>query len=126
MTATRATGKEIRQAVEYWRLALGLDGWNFTVQIGPIPDGHYGTADVQVPYKKAHLRFYPKGMQENGETVDGMVVHEILHLVGEPLAAFALAKCKTDKDKQECEDLEEALVTELERLVLRLHKRAKP
>lgn len=119
----RPSGKAIREAVAFWRTALGLDDWNFTVQIGRLPGGDYGSAEVDIPYKKAHLRFWPKGIVDAGDTVDAVVVHEIAHAIVEPLAAHALALAKTPQTREITGDLEEALTTEIERLVLRLHKR---
>lgn len=121
--ASKPTGATLTAAVKYWQLALGLEDWAYTIQIGRMPDGDYGSATVDVPYKRVHFRFYPKGIQEAQETVDGMVIHEFGHVLAEALAAKALSLCKTDKDREIVGDLEEGLVTEIERLVLRLHKR---
>lgn len=121
----RPTGKEIRDAVAYWRIALGLEAWEYTVRIGKMPDGEWGEAAVDVPYKRVAFRFYPKGMVEHGETVDGMAAHEWLHCLVGPLANRALEVGKP-KDYEGTRDAEEALTTDLERLVLRLHKRPRP
>lgn len=119
----RYTGKQIREAVKYWQTVMGLEDWNYTVRIGRLPDGDYGSAEVDVPYKRVALGFWPKGMAEMRETVDGMAVHEWCHTLVEPLAAHALRMAKTPRNRDITEELEEALTTEIERLVLRLHKR---
>lgn len=119
----KATGRQIREAVAYWRTALGLEDWNYTVRIGRIPGGDYGWAEVDVPYKRVHFRFWPQGMAENRETVDGMAVHEWMHVLTEALSAHALRMAKTPRNRDITEELEEALTTEIERLVLRLHVR---
>lgn len=119
----KASGKEIRAAVAYWRKVLDLEDWSYTVRIGRMAGGDYGSAEVDVPYKRVRLTFSPQGMHANGETVDGMALHEWLHCLVEPLAAKALSLAKTDKDREIVGDLEEGLTTDLERRILRLHKR---
>lgn len=117
------TGKELRDAVKYWQTALGLEGWSYTVRIGRLPGGDYGSAEVDVPYKKVHFRFWPKGIAEARETVDALAVHEWSHVLTEALAAHCLRLAKTPRNREITEELEEALTTEIERLVLRLHAR---
>ena len=122
---SKPTGAAIRASVAYWQTVLGLEDWVFTIQIGRLPGGDYGSCEVNIPYKKAHLRFWPQGIVDNLDTVDGVVVHELLgHIIPERLAAKALSLCKTDKDRTEVSDYEEAVATDIERLILRLHKRA--
>lgn len=117
------TGREIRAAVAYWRTILGLEDWLVTVKIGPIKDGHYGWADINIPYKKAELRFYPKGMQDAGEGIDEMTTHELCHRWTEEPFAYLLTLAKTPEEKARVEDWEEYFATTMARLALRLHQR---
>lgn len=119
----KPTGKQIRDAVAYWQTVCGLSDWHITVKIGRLPEGDYGSADVDLPYKRLLLRFWPQGMYEAREGVDEMALHELVHRFSEALAAKALKLCRTERDRKEVEDLEEELTTDIERLVLRLHKR---
>lgn len=119
----KPTGAAIKEAVQYWKTVLGMDDWEVTVRIGRMSGGDYGSAEVNIPYRRIELSFFPKGMAEKRETVDGMALHELAHKYGEALAAKALKLCRSEKDREEVEDLEEGLCTDIERLVLRLHKR---
>lgn len=122
----RPTGTEIRSAVAYWQNILGLEDWQVTVKVGRLPEGDYGSAAVDEPYRKMLLRFWPKGMQEAREGPDELAIHELCHRFTDALTARALRLARTDRDTREIEDLEEALTTDIERLVLRLHKRPRP
>lgn len=119
----KVDGKALREAVRYWQIALGMESWNYTIQIGRLPEGDYGSADVDVPYKRVHFRFWPKGIREARETVDELAVHEWAHCLTESLAAHTMRLAKTPQNREITEELEEALTTEIERLVLRLHVR---
>src|SRR5690349_9065160 len=119
----KPTGKQIRQAIEYWRIALGLDDWAYTIRIGVMPQDEWGEADVDVPYKKVRFRCYPKRMHEEGEGVDEFASHEWGHRWTEELAAYAHKLCKTDAQRKDVSDLEEKMATDIGRTFLRLHKR---
>lgn len=122
----KPTGKQIRDALEYWRLALGLEDWTYTVRIGKMPNGDWGEADVDLPYKKIRFRLYPKGMEEEGESVDEMATHEWSHRwTEEPFTEYRKL-CRTDEQRERCDALEEQLATDIARLILRLHRRPKP
>ena len=120
---TKPTGAQIRKAVAYWQVALGLEDWSYTVKVGPMPKDEWGEAVVELPYKKVHFRFYPKRMHQEGESVDEMAVHEWVHSITERFADLALSKCRTQEARDEMDDEEEALTTAIARLILRLHKR---
>ena len=122
----RPSGKAIREALEGWRIALGLDDWTYTLKVGPMPKDEWGEADVDVPYKKIRFRCYPKRMAEEGEDVEEFATHEWGHKWTEEICAFAYSLCRTDKDRARVEALEEQMATDLGRTFLRLHKRPKP
>ena len=117
----RPSGTAIREAVKYWQTALGREDWAYTIKIGRMPEGEWGEANVQVEYKRVEFRFSPSAMQKHGDTVDNCVVHEWLHTYPEALAEYAAGRGVSHKEP--VRQLEEALVTDLTTLVLRLHKR---
>lgn len=116
----KPTGADIRAALDRWRLLLGLEDWTYTLQVGKMPGGDWGKAVVDVPYKKVHFRCWPAEMVRQGDTLDEWCSHEWSHVYGESLAAYALKLCKTDKQRDEVGDLEEALTTEISRTFQRL------
>ncbi len=122
----KPTGREIRNALDYWRIACGWEDWAYTLKVGPMKEDEWAEANVLLPYRKIEFRVYPKRMVEEGESVDETCTHEWAHLMTEALAEKAHKLCRTDGDRQMVADLEEALTTDIGRLILRLHHRPKP
>jgi len=104
--------------VKYWRVKLGLTDWDVSVEVtGGLEAG--ADAEAQPAYKQAILRFDLDAISR--EELDSFVVHELLHLPVWALAEAAEHLAHRDKDKLKfLTDLEESLVTHLERVIVGL------
>lgn len=118
----KATGREIRERVAFWQKWLDLANWQIVVRVGKIAGGHRGTAEGDFDYREGVLRFDPVQMQEHGDDVDEIVLHELWHLVTlrshteiQRLAKNGIAEAKL------CA-IEEAETTHASRAFLRLAK----
>ncbi len=74
--------------VDYWKPRLGLHSWSLYVHTSPRvlwEDGiHYSATAVCTPrwkYLEADLRFATDVLIENGDILEEVVVHELMHVV---------------------------------------------
>jgi hypothetical protein len=112
----------IRTRLEFWRKELGYDNWFFLVFTdSPHPDGYRGTCGpVQREYRVATFRFDPEKIED--WELDGIIVHEMAaHITTWPWAAVAeIAAGRDKKLKHMVEVANEAMTSDIERLILRL------
>lgn len=111
------TKKQIEARVRHWRIKLGLQAWDLKVHLASI-GGHSADCSCNPEYMEATLRFDP--IKISPKDLDCYVVHELLHIYVWPLAHVAETLAgKDDKLLEWVRTQEEALVTHLERLILR-------
>ena len=115
----RPTRRAVKERVTHWRQRLGLDGWAFGLRFETDADGTIAGCIAEPEYRQATLYFDLRQMHR--DDLDHMVVHEMLHAVAWPLANVAQTLAGKDRAKLEwVRTMEEGLVTDLERIVLRL------
>jgi len=115
------TAATIRRRVKAWQKKLLLVDWKIEVQVGAFTDddGKPGKADCDAkpPYREAVLRFDPLRIPDN--EWDDFIVHELLHVWTWPLEQHAEYWAGDDDEKYDAvRDVAEAVVTNLERVVL--------
>ncbi len=121
------TQKEILKRVTYWQEKLGLINWEVSVAFEPVnypkeTDKFAGIAKTHVntTYKIATVFFEPKFLKLVN---DNIVVHELLHcLLGEFSGYTNTLHHKNQRDLDRMEHYEEQLVSEIERIILRMYR----
>lgn len=113
------TQAQVKRRVAHWKKRLGLSGWRIAVSFGSDEEECEASCSAAPEYRAAMLRFDLTKIAP--DELDNYVVHELLHLVGWPLANAAQTMAAGDPAKLEwVRTLEEHLITELEHLVIRL------
>lgn len=124
------TKAAIIKKVEYWKTKLGLNNWQIDVQYCdpeyPHPNKRFvGIAKIhtQPTYKIATISIDPKKL---GWIDSSVLLHELLHCHFAALVSYMrnnIDPKKHDKVEGWLEFFEEGAVSELERVLLRLHKK---
>ena len=124
------TKAAIKNKVIYWQNKLGLINWDVCVQFQDPKYPHPTEAFTGIAktlcnstYKLATITFDPKQLKW---VDDKVVIHELLHCLFSGLTSLARANFdykKYNKSDSWLEYFEEQLVSELERIVHRLHKK---
>ena len=123
------TKSTIIKKVDIWKKKLGLINWQISVDFHILKypkntESFVGIArtQCQATYKLATISFDPKKLP----LVDNSVIlHELLHCLFADLVGYSRANIDHkvhDKAEAWLEHFEEGLVSEIERIILRLHK----
>lgn len=125
MTAKQRRDKVFKM-VDKWQTKLGLDNWEVIVYFEDYgkknkkyKNSYYSVVATTLTnhqYKLGSIYFNPKDLDIIDE---GVVVHELLHLLISPLAETAR---KVSKNKEDADYFTEQLTSELERIILRVQK----
>lgn len=83
---------EAKRHLAYWKERLGLQPWNITVDIRYAIESHEGEAEVDVVWEAEIARisilhpdsYRARGML-GGQDIERAIVHELLHLVLDPI-----------------------------------------
>jgi hypothetical protein len=124
----KVTAKSISAILSKWRPLLGIDGrWDINVRI--YTDGetwpHEGAAAAvrSMPgYFQASLHLDAKACEEDADTLEHIILHELVHIVLWPLSVMARNGLGDDHEES-FRDTNEAATEQLTRALLR--KRAK-
>jgi len=122
--AQRVTEKDVSRIIAKWRPLLGIDGrWTISVRIFKEGDGfpHEGaTAAVKsMPgYFQIALHLDQKACERDADTLEHIVLHELVHVVLWPLST--LAKNNLGEENEETYlQINEAATEQLTRALLR-------
>lgn len=108
------------KTVEIMQPILGLQDWKLIVRFSRRMRD---TADCEASpeYKEAIIRINMNDLSRlNYNEIVATAVHELMHCIVWPLAAWAETLARTDRDMKICEDSEETLVTNLEKILVPL------
>lgn len=108
------------KTIQIMQPVLGLQDWKLIVRYSTRMKD---TADCEASpeYKEAIIRINLhdlKGLNYN--EIVATAIHEMMHCVVWPLAAWAETLSRTERDMKICEDTEETLVTNLEKIMVPL------
>lgn len=123
------TKNQIAKRVNFWQEKMGLINWSITIS---FKDSKHPTetenfkgiarTSVQASYKMASIFFAPKYLQM---VDDSVIVHELLHCLLGELIGYKYANVVPKKGSDWLEYFEEQVVSELERIILRIYKAKK-
>ncbi len=124
------TRSAIKKSVEYWKNKLGLVNWSVNVDFKPLnypkaTENFTGIArtECQSSYKLANIVFDSKML---GQVDSSVILHELTHCLFADLVGYARANID-HKEHNTAEawlcHWEESVVTEIERIILRLHRK---
>lgn len=108
------------KTVEIMQPVLGLQDWKLIVRYSTRMKD---TADCEASpeYKEAIIRINMNDLKGLGyNDIVATAIHEMLHCVVWPLAAWAENLTKTEQQMDICEQQEESLVTNLEKIMVPL------
>jgi hypothetical protein len=107
--------------VRAWQKKLLLSDWKISVQVGALDDGSRADCDAKPEYKEAVIRLDPEKIPP--DEIDGFCVHELLHCHTWRLEALAEEWGRSESQYVFARETAEAVVTDLERIILALTKR---
>ena len=122
------TRKRIINRVAYWQNRLGLLNWDIFIKFEKVSfkkheewgDG-VAKVDTNSEYKFATIRF---DTLQTKAVDDAIIIHELLHCLISPLMGMILANFKSEDKKREWADyFHEQIVSELERIIIRINRR---
>lgn len=108
------------KTVQIMQPLLGLQDWKLIVRYSTRMRD---TADCEASpeYKEAVIRINLNDLKGLGyNDIVATAIHEMMHCIVWPLAAWAETLSRTDRDMKICEDTEETLVTNLEKIIVPL------
>lgn len=108
------------KTVQIMQPLLGLQDWKLIVRYSTRMRD---TADCEASpeYKEAIIRINLNDLKGLGyNDIVATAIHEMMHCIVWPLAAWAETLSRTDRDMKICEDTEETLVTNLEKIIVPL------
>lgn len=124
------TKTAIKRSVECWKNKLGLTNWSINIDFKPLnypkATEHFtgiARTECQSSYKLANITFDSKMLHACDQSV---VLHELIHCLFADLVGYSRAnidhKQHNTAEAWLCH-WEESVVTEIERIILRLHKK---
>lgn len=119
------TRTQLCKLVDKWQDKMGLQNWEITIYFKDYSKNKYKNSYYSVmattlsnhQYKLGSIYFNPKDLDIIDESV---VVHELLHLLLSPLVETAR---KDKKNKDDADYFNEQIVSELERILMRVNKK---
>jgi len=108
------------KTVQIMQPLLGLQDWKLIVRYSTRMRD---TADCEASpeYKEAVIRINLNDLKGLGyNDIVSTAIHEMMHCIVWPLAGWAETLSRTDRDMKICEDIEETLVTNLEKIIVPL------
>jgi hypothetical protein len=122
--SNRVTEKAVSAILTKWRTFLGIDSrWHITVKVfdedenWPFEDA-VAAIRPSPGYFQANLRLNKKACEEDGHTLEHIVLHELVHIVLWPLSRVARDGLGEDHEAT-WRDIMEATVEQMTRALLR-------
>jgi hypothetical protein len=113
--------RSITSRLRHWQKKLLLSDWKISVEVGALDDGSRADCDARPEYKEAKIRLDPDKIPL--DELDGFLVHELLHCHTWRLEQIAEEWGQSESRYAFVRDVAEAVVTDLERIVLNVARR---